>query len=439
MLKKHPRALAFIFFTEMWERVGFYTLMAILVLYMDKVLGWPDGRKGDIYGLFLALCYFMPLLGGWLGDKVIGQIRTVRAGAFLMAFGYVGLGVSGPGHVTTFYLGLLLIGVGTGIFKVNMAVLVGNLYAGTPELKDAGFNIFYMGVNLGAMVAPLLATLNNAVFHSYNLSFWIAAVGMVFALIIFQAGYGRLRPFDCLLGEGPAAPAKPASAAAVPDGSSGGTGPAVDKREEWARIGTLVILFLIVIFFWIAFYQNFFGLTLFAERSTVVLKWLRPETYQFFGPFYILLLTPVLLALFSRLNRAGREPSTPVKILLGMLILSLAMIVIVVASLAGGNRDQNIMSPAWLIGTYFIITLAEILVSPMGQSFVSKVAPPRIAGLMMGGWFAATAAGSYGSGLLGKSYSALAHHEFFLLLAGLMLLAAVLVALFLKKLKRFAT
>ncbi|RPJ03350.1 MAG: MFS transporter, partial [Candidatus Aminicenantes bacterium] len=171
MLKKHPRALAFIFFTEMWERVGFYTLMAILVLYMDKVLGWSDARKGDYYGLFLALCYFVPLLGGWLGDKVIGQIRTVRAGAFLMAIGYVGLALSGPGRVLPFYIGLLLIGLGTGIFKVNMAVLVGNLYAGKPQLKDAGYNIFYMGVNLGAMVAPLVATLNNAVFHSYNLSF----------------------------------------------------------------------------------------------------------------------------------------------------------------------------------------------------------------------------------------------------------------------------
>ncbi len=437
MLKKHPRALSFIFFTEMWERVGFYTLMAILVLYMDKVLGWPDGRKGDIYGLFLALCYFVPLLGGWLGDKVVGQIRTVRAGAFLMALGYVGLGVSGPGHVTTFYLGLLLIGVGTGIFKVNMAVLVGNLYSGRPELKDAGYNIFYMGVNLGAMVAPLVATVNNAVFHSYNLSFWVAAVGMVFALIIFRAGEPQLRPIDTKLGTGgaPAAPPQPSAIASAPPASS----PAVDRREERQRVATLVILFLIVIFFWIAFYQNFFGLTLFAERSTLVLKWLRPETYQFFEPFFILALTPVLLALFARLNRAGKEPSTPVKILLGMLIMSLAMFVMVWASFAGGNRDQNIMSPSWLIGTYFIVTLAEILISPMGQSFVSKVAPPKIAGLMMGGWFAATAVGSYGSGLLGKSYSRLAHHEFFLLLAGLMLLAAVLVALFLKKLRRFAS
>jgi POT family proton-dependent oligopeptide transporter len=434
MLKKHPRALAFIFFTEMWERVGFYTLMAILVLYMDKVLGWPDARKGDYFGLFLGLCYFVPLLGGWLGDKVLGQIRTVRAGAFLMAFGYVGLAVSGPGRVTTFYVGLLLIALGTGIFKVNMAVLVGNLYADKVHLKDAGFNIFYMGVNLGAMVAPLVATVNNAVFHSYNLSFWIAAAGMVFALIIFRAGEPHLRPMDSRLGAGGRTP-KEAAGSAAPAARSA----VMDKKEERQRIATLVILFLIVIFFWVAFYQNFFGLTLFAERSTIVLSWLRPETYQFFEPFFILALTPLLLSLFGRLSLKGKEPSTPVKILLGMIIMSLAMIVMVFASLAGGNGDRNIMSPSWLIGTYFIVTLAEILISPMGQSFVSKVAPPRIAGLMMGGWFAATAVGSYGSGMLGKSYSRLAHHEFFLFLTALMAVAAVLVLVFLKKLRRFSS
>ena len=438
MLKKHPRALAFIFFTEMWERVGFYTLMAILVLYMDKVLGWSDARKGDFYGLFLFVCYLMPLVGGWLGDKLIGQIRTVRIGAVLMALGYVGLALSGPGQVATFYCGLLLIGLGTGLFKVNMAVLVGGLYAGKPELKDAGFNIFYMGVNLGALIAPWIATLNNAVFKSYNLSFWIAAVGMVFALIIFRAGATVLRPYDCKLGDGQAGPLRP-SGPTPPGASAGAACPAMDKREAWQRVATLIILFLIIIFFWVAFYQNFFGLTLFAERSTVVLKWLRPETYQSFEPFFILALTPLLLALFSRLNRRKREPSTPVKILLGMLIMSLAMLVMVRASLAGGNGDRTVMSPAWLIGTYFFVTLAEILISPMGQSFVSKVAPPRIAGLMMGGWFAATAAGSIISGQLGKFYGRLPHHVFFLVLAGLMLLAAVLVAIFLKKLKRFAT
>lgn len=432
MLKKHPKALSFIFFTEMWERVGFYTLMAILVLYMDKVLGWSDSRKGDIYGIFLALCYFVPVLGGWLGDRVLGQVRTVRIGAILMGLGYVGLGLSSPGQVTTFYVGLFLIAVGTGVFKVNMAVLVGNLYTDKVHLKDAGFNIFYMGVNLGAMVAPIIATVNNAVFQSYNLSFWIAGAGMVFALIIFQAGQSRIRPFD---GRG-TAPAKSETPASVENNSA--PRPPADTKEFGQRIVTLVILFLIVIFFWVAYYQNYFGLTLFAERSTVVLSWLRPETYQFFDPFFILVLTPALLALFARLNLRGKEPSTPRKIFLGILIMSLAMALMSIASRSGGNKDMNIMSPAWLIGAYFIITVAEILISPMGQSFVSKVAPPKIAGLMMGGWFAAIAAGSYGSGLLGKFYSRFAHHEYFLFLAGLMIFSAVLILLFMKKLQRFS-
>jgi POT family proton-dependent oligopeptide transporter len=434
MLKKHPQGLVYIFFTEMWERVGFYTLMAILVLYMDKVLGWNDARKGDFYGLFLALCYFMPLVGGWLGDRVLGQMRTVRAGAFLMAFGYVGLAVSSADHVTTFYVGLLLVGVGTGIFKVNMAVLVGNLYTEKVHLKDAAFNIYYMGVNLGAMIAPLVATVNSAVFHSYNLSFWVAAAGMIFAVVIFDLGGRHIRIADVRN-----RPAAPAPGARAPEAV--GTAPAtfdVERKEERQRIATLVILFLIVIFFWIAFYQNAFGLTLFAERSTLVLKWLRPETYQFFEPFFILVLTPLLLSFFARLSRRGREPSTPNKIFLGMLIMSLAMVVMVAASLSGGNRDANLLSPAWLIGTYFVVTIAEILISPMGQSFVSKVAPPKIQGLMMGGWFAATAVGSYGSGLLGKSYSRFAHHQFFLVLAGIMAFAAVLVLAFMKKLKRFS-
>jgi POT family proton-dependent oligopeptide transporter len=436
MLKKHPQGLPFIFFTEMWERVGFYTLMALLVLYMDKVLGWNDSRKGDFYGVFLALCYFMPLVGGWLGDRVFGQIRTVRAGAFLMALGYVGLAVSSADHITTFYIGLLLIAVGTGIFKVNMAVLVGNLYADKVPLKDAGFNIYYMGVNLGAMIAPIVATVNSAVFHSYNLSFWVAAVGMLFAVIIFDMGRPHIRVADVKKRE--IGPSKDASRPSETPSVMGAPS-AMGKKEQAQRIATLVILFLIVIFFWVAFYQNSFGLTLFAERSTISLKWLRPETYQFFEPFFILALTPALLAALAALNRRGKEPSTPVKIFLGMLIMSLAMIIMVFGSLAGGNRDQTILSPAWLIGTYFIVTLAEILISPMGQSFVSKVAPPKIQGLMMGGWFAATAAGSYGSGLLGKSYSRFAHHQFFLILTGLLAIAAVLVLAFMKKLKRFSS
>jgi POT family proton-dependent oligopeptide transporter len=423
MLKKHPKAMAFIFFAEMWERVGFYTLLAVLVLYMDKVLGWPDARKGDIYGLFLALCYFVPLLGGWIGDRFLGRRLTVKIGAILMAGGYAGLAVSSAARTAPFFLGLFLIGVGTGIFKVNMAVLLGNLYAEKPELKDAAFNIYYMGVNIGAAIAPLLATFISVKYGSYNISFWICGAGLIFSFVVFQWGHKALARADYR------GAAKPSAAAATVTAVPG---------EDGQRIATLVILFFTVIFFWVAFYQNAFALTLFAERSTRIFSWLRPETYQFFEPFFILALTPLLLMLFGRLQTKGREPSTPVKIFWGMLIMAVSMIVMVCASLAGGNRDLPIMSPSWLIGTYFFVTVAELLISPMGQSFVSKVAPPRLAGLMMGGWFAATAAGSYGSGLLGKYYSRFAHHSFFLILTGLLGVSAVLVLLFMKKLRRFA-
>ncbi|MBN2207561.1 MAG: peptide MFS transporter [Candidatus Aminicenantes bacterium] len=429
MLKNHPKGLRFIFFTEMWERVGFYTLYAVLVLYMDKVLGWSDARKGDFYGIFLALCYFVPLLGGWLGDRVFGRRATVRAGAVLMALGYAGLALSSASQVSSFYIGLLLVAVGTGIFKVNMAVLVGNLYTDRPQLKDAAFNIFYMGVNVGAAIAPLLATFVSVYFHSYNISFWICAGGLVLALIIFQAGSREIAPADVR------AP-KPTPAAAAAPAAGGAALP--EAGEDRRRVATLITLFVIVIFFWVAFYQNGFALTLFAERSTRVFRFLRPETYQFFEPFFIIVLTPLLLALFARLRRAGREPATPVKIALGLVIMSGAMLVMVAASLAGGNRDVNIMSPAWLIGTYFIVTVAEILISPMGQSFVSKVAPARLQGLMMGGWFAATAIGSYASGYMGKHYSRFAHHEYFILLTALLAAAALLILVFMKKLRRFA-
>lgn len=477
MLKKHPRALSYIFFTEMWERVGFYTLMAILVLYMDNVLKWSDSRKGDWYGLFLALCYFVPLAGGWLGDRILGRLKTVRWGAILMALGYVGLALSSASQITTFVIGLMLIAVGTGIFKVNMSVLVGNIYRDRPELKDAGFNIYYMGVNLGAMIAPLIATLNNAIFHSYRLSFWVSAAGLILALLIFQLGKKYLREADDFqeklklgkieikqkasqddksrvgihAGDGAENTAKKDEQFSVRKSEDRTNDIKIDiksetisdigtekKEEFFDRIITLVILFTIVILFWVAFYQNGFALTLFASRSTIIKKWLRPETYQFFEPFFILVLTPLLLSFLERLRQNGKEPSTPRKILLGMLFMTVAMFIMVVACLKGGNQDKNIMSPLWLIGTYFVVTIAEILISPMGLSFVSKVAPTKISGLMMGGWYAAIAFGSYGSGLLGKFYSRFPHHQYFLLLAGLLALAAVMVGFFIKKLEHYA-
>ncbi|MBK7104583.1 MAG: peptide MFS transporter [Ignavibacteriae bacterium] len=423
MLKDHPKGIMVMFTTEMWERFGFYILMAILVLYMDNEFGWSDTVKGDHYGAFLGLVYFIPLLGGYLGDKVLGQINTVFTGSIFMFSGYVSLALSSADQLFSFYLGLFLIAFGTGIFKVNMAVLVGNLYKEKVHLKDAGFNIFYMGVNVGATVAPLAATLLGYLFNDYRMSFWAAAIGMLISIITFYLGKDKLLTADVKQSQ------KTDSKIVHQE---------ISTSETKARIIALSMLFTIVIFFWMAFYQNGFALTLFAERSTKIYDLLRPETYQFFNPFFILVLTPLLLTYFAKLNKVGKEPSTPVKIFIGMMIMGISMLVMVWASLEGGNSDSNIMSPAWLISTYLVVTMSEILISPMGLSYVSKVAPPKIQGLMMGGWYLATSIGSYLSGQLGKYYSDFAHHEYFLILTGILIFSAVLALLAMKYLKRFA-
>jgi POT family proton-dependent oligopeptide transporter len=339
-----------------------------------------------------------------------------------------------------------------------MAVMVGNIYKNQPELKDAGFNIYYMGVNLGAMIAPIIATVNSAVFHSYHLSFWVAAGGLIVALIIFQAGKSLLAPVDDsnlrLAGKFEAEKGqqnyKETAARDNAQEKESSVRDSHPQQQDYSsvlsegrepdfsdRILTLCLLFTIVILFWVAFYQNGFALTLFAARSTVIKSWLRPETYQFFEPFFILALTPLLLSIFNKLSQRGQEPSTPKKIFYGLNFMILAMLIMVLACLQGGNKDLNIMSPLWLISTYFVVTIAEILISPMGQSYVSKVAPEKIRGLMMGGWFVATALGSYGSGLLGKLYSRFPHHQYFLLLAVLLAAAAVLALLSMKKLEKY--
>ncbi len=423
MFERHPRAMKNLFFTEMWERFGFYIMSAVYVLYMDKDLHFADEHKATLYGLFLFGSYLFPIVGGYLGDKVLGQIRTVRLGASMMALGYFFLALSSLDRLFLFYSGLALIASGTGIFKVNMSVLVGNLYRDKQDLKDAGYNIYYMGVNLGATIAPLVATVLGAVYNDYHMSFWAAALGMVIALVVLKIGEKGLRVADTH------------QSAEMAKHNADNEG---DPAEFWPRIITLGILFFIAAFFWIPFYQNGLALTLFADRSTLEFQFLRPETYQTFNPVFILLLTPPLLWLFSRLNRVKKEPATPVKIFLGLVIMGFAMLLMALASQQGGNLDEKIMSPLWLIGTYFIITLGEILISPMGLSYVSKVAPKKVQGIVMSGWYLSTAVGSGSSGIFGRLYSEISHDQYFLILAGFSFFAAVLVLVFMKKLNRFS-
>jgi proton-dependent oligopeptide transporter, POT family len=423
VFKRHPKGLSVLFFTEVWERFGFYTLSAIYVLYMEKEFHWDDSTKGNVYGMFLLLAYLFPVVGGWLGDKVLGPKQTVRIGAIMMAVGYMLLAASSVDRIPLYLVGLLLVAVGTGIFKVNMAVSVGGLYGTNDPLRDAGFNIYYMGVNIGAALAPLVATIISALFNSYNISFAAAGAGMIVALVTFEFGKKTL----------PDSRDTAANRTAMAAQSSANPG------EDRQRVTTLFILFAIVIFFWIAFYQNGLALTLFADRSTVRLDWLRPETYQFFNPFFIILLTPLLISIFARMRSKGHEPTNPTKIFWGMAVAGFSMLVMVVAGLAGGDLDLPIMSPWWLIGSYLVITISEILVSPMGQSFVTKVAPARWQGLMMGFWFLGTSIGSFGSGQIGRFYSSFTHHQYFIILTVMLFVSALLVFLVRKRLNRFVS
>jgi len=422
MLKNHPKGLMTLFFTEMWERFGFYTMLAVFTLYMDESLGWGDGQKGQVYGLFLGFVYFTPIVGGWIADKYFGYRKTIILGAIILGMGYALLSFSGPNRIWLFYSALFVMIIGNGLFKANISVLVGNLYEPGSKFKDIGYNIFYMGINLGAFVAPLAATYLHKLFGNYNAAFGAAAIGMFLSLIVFEIWKKNYIHADNKHEDG-------AKNQAIQEANN------VSPEKEKERIVALGIIFTIVIFFWMSFHQNGFALTLFAQRSTVIIDWLKPETYATFNPFFILLLTPVIVVFFNWLRKQGKEPSSPGKIGIGMFISGLAMLIMVFASQMGGNADANNMSPNWLISSYFVITIGELFLSPMGLSFVSKVAPARMKGLMMGGWFGATAIGNYLSGFIGSFYNTLTHTQFFLILSALLFMSAIMVKVVLKKLK----
>ncbi|GBD92689.1 dipeptide and tripeptide permease A [bacterium BMS3Abin05] len=413
MLAKHPKGLKVLFLTEMWERFGFYTMLSVLVLYMTHVFGWDEHKMGQIYGLFLGFVYFTPLIGGWIADHILGYRRTIMLGAVTLAVGYSMLAVPNT-TALFFYFGLVVIVIGNGLFKANISVLVGNLYPEDSPLKDESYNIFYMGINVGALMAPFAASFMRNTF-SFNAAFAIAGAGMVISLITFELG----KKYYLLEGAKPSE--KPVQEIRL------------SKKQEKERVVALLTIFAIVIFFWMSFHQSGFALTLFADRSTKQI--ISPELYQVFNPMFILILTPVIVWFFALLRKRKKEPSTPGKIGIGMFLAGLAFSIMIVASLKGGNLDNGALSPSWLISTYFVMTIAELFLSPMGLSFVSKIAPERMRGTMMGGWFTATAIGNYLSGFIGSFYGTWRHSTFFAVLVLASLFSAFLVLLLLKRLK----
>jgi len=497
MFKNHPKGLPVLFFTEMWERFGFYTMLAIFVLYLQENFKWDAATTTNIYGIFLAAVYFTPIIGGWIADNFLGYGKTITIGAITMGVGYALMAIPTDSEIQLF-IALGIVAIGNGLFKANISVLVGNLYSHAEgSVKDAGYNIFYMGINIGAFYAPqaasgiksfVMANMGGTIAQGYNAGFAIAALGMIISFIIFTIFKKHYSDADYQ----------------SKDVTNHDKDLHLSKAQEKERVTALMIIFAIVIFFWMSFHQNGAALTLFAKNYTdttvsnftyilfdivglhavlavllgagfffsrnisskgkmysggavvagiaiIIYKIavlpdnnsISPEQFQSFNPMFIVLLTPVIVGMFKYMNSKGKEPSSPGKIGLGMIFTALAFFVLLLASIGlpavhtlNGASSSVTISPYWLIMSYLVITVGELHLSPMGLSFVSKVAPPKMKGLMMGMWFGATAVGNYFSGFVGRFYQNWELWQFFLLLISTSLFAALLIALFLKKLRK---
>jgi POT family proton-dependent oligopeptide transporter len=431
MLRRHPAGLYVLFLTEMWERFGFYCMSAIFLNYMkDPQNGHPSlqHNAAQILGLYLGFVYFTPFFGGIIADRWLGYRASIYGGGLLLAAGYFLLGVD---HLTAFFGGIALVVLGNGLFKPNISTMVGKLYpAGDPRL-DSAYTIFYMGINIGAFISPLTATMlinyfRAGTFDAYHVAFSAAGVGMIISVITFAL----LRRW--VAGEDrPTAAAPAIDAAEVP--------PAVQRHRHLA----LLIIFMVVILFWMAFKQNAGTFNLWFKDHTARTPepWLRSaiesvglERYlldaegmlgktlqSMINPFFVIAFSPLMVWFWSNLRKRGIEPPTPGKVALGMLLTACAFSLMMSAGLSGGDTGR--VSGAYLVGAYAILTLGELCLSPMGLSLVSKLAARRQRSMWMGGWFAATAIGGYLSGAIGGLWDEWAHSTFFAFLAGSSLVA----------------
>ena len=464
MFENQPKGLYALALANTGERFGYYTMLAVFALFLRSNFGLAPGSAGMIYSIFLMCVYFMPVLGGLLAD-LWGYGRMVTAGIVVMFLGYVALAVPLGGGTAAFWAmigALALVAIGTGLFKGNLQVMVGNLYDDPQyaDKRDAAFSIFYMAINIGAMFAPAVAVwaMEYAQVHwgvteneSYHYAFGVACLSMILSMAIYYGFRGTFRHT-----EKSALSKKKDADAPVED---------LPPGETSRRVVALVLVFAVVIFFWMAFNQSGLTLTFFADefsaksatgiqamafdvwnlvacvvmvyalfaafqgksKTNRMIAWavvaaivvflscryfttseiaLAAPIYQMFNPCFVVALTPVSIAVFGWLAARGKEPSAPRKIAYGMMVAAVAYSIMAVGSVGLLTPNEQaaaleagtpgpLASPNWLISTYLVLTFGELLLSPMGLSFVTKVAPPKLKGLMMGGWFAATALGNF--------------------------------------------
>jgi POT family proton-dependent oligopeptide transporter len=547
MFKNHPKGLYVLFLSNMGERFGYYTMFAILALYLQDHFGWDETHVSSVYGWFMMGSYISAILGGLLADMLLGYGRTVLAGIVIMTTGYLMIAQPIGASPYPVYAGLIVLSLGVGLFKGNLVVLVGNLYEkpSLNHLRDIAFNIYYMGINIGAMFAPFAATgikdyilhshgftYNSAIPHiahdliagnsitvqnlerikifagqtvdliefshkyldvlsrSYNWGFAIAGLAMLFSLIIFIAFRKYYKEADYRHKEK----------------IKTGEVKELSKKETNNRMMALGLVFLIVIFFWVSFQQNGSTLTFFAKnytnlkvgRFTYLLfdvfnllaifalliglilifnkkldkKWkyagaillvvaivflsyrlnsiksemtIYPELFQTFNPIFVVWLTPLVIGIFQYYGKKGLEPSTPAKIGIGMILAAFSFGIMIFASIGlpsvhsiGSNAvaESLAVSPYWLISNYFTISIAELYLSPMGLSFVSKVAPPKLRGSMQAGWMAAIAIGNFLAGYVGRFYQHWELWQFFMMLVAMSFISAGIMFALLKIINR---
>ncbi len=479
----HPRGLTTLFFTEMWERFSYYGMRAILFLYMTTALAqggleFDRPYAGLIMGTYTSGVYWTPLIGGWLADKWLGARRAVFVGGIIIACGHFSMAFK---TMPNFYAGLALIVIGTGFLKPNVSTMVGDLYAQGDERRDAGFSIFYMGINLGALLAPLIVGyLGQRIDWHYG--FAAAGFFMVLGLVQYVAGRERLRG----IGDKPVEKERPDIAQVRKvDGEVAGKGfdtltavlalvggvlgfmgglkwggagwvggifPGVAflffgyiagtvrhlNRSEAARVGVIFILFIFAIIFWMSFEQAATSLTLFADRLTRLnaFGFAFPSSwYQSVQPIFVVSLAPVFAFIWQKMG--SRNPSSSVKFAFGLFFAAVAFAIVAFAStLIPGTGGEGLseaqkVGPLWLVAVYFFQTLGELCLSPVGLSTVTKLSPARMVGLMMGVWFLALSIGNFAAGIMGGMFNENAEGalvKLFGIVALITMIAAVILA-----------
>ncbi len=394
----HPRGLTPLFFTEMWERFSYYGMRAILVLYMVSPierggLGFGVEKATFIFGLYTAAVYFTALPGGLIADRLLGARTAVLIGGITIALGHYAMVIP---SITFFYLGMIMIALGTGLLKPNISVMVGGLYSENDPRRDGGFSIFYMGINLGAMVAPIacgylaqslnfqhkLIALGLNPSNSWHWGFGAAGVGMTLGSIQYLAQQHRL-----------------AHVGLKPTKKSTNSITSNQEKltlDEWKRLAAISVLFIFTAIFFVGFEQSGSSLTLFADQLTrsEVFGWQFPSSwFQSVNSIFIMILAPLFSLLWLRLDK--RAPTSPAKFTFGLFFLSIGFLVLVPAAYFTVNGR---VSAIWLVLLYFFHTVGELCLSPVGLSTVTRIAPARLVGLMMGCWFLAIAIGNFFSG-----------------------------------------